>query len=150
MRSTVERRDKIIQILYGQGKVRVDDLPEKLSVTSVTIRNDPDFLEHKGIRHRTHGGALMRKNVYMDHTIEEKQKIRSAEKQRIGKRAVEMINDGDSILLDSGTTTLEIARRIHEKENLTVMTNGIPIAVDLTNKKNVNVMLTGGQLRREA
>jgi len=150
MRSTVERRDKIIQILYDQGKVRVDELSEKFSVTSVTIRNDLDFLENKGILHRTHGGALMRKNVYEDHTIEEKQKIRSAEKQRIGKRAVEMINDGDSILLDSGTTTLEIARRIHDKENLTIMTNAIPIAVDLTNKKNVNVMLTGGTLRNES
>src|SRR5690625_7644451 len=84
MRSTVERRDKIIQILYDQGKVRVDELSEKFSVTSVTIRNDLDFLENKGILHRTHGGALMRKNVYEDHTIEEKQKIRS-EERRVGR-----------------------------------------------------------------
>ncbi len=150
MRSTVERRDEIIQILYDQGKVRVDDLSKRFNVTSVTIRNDLDFLENKGILHRTHGGALMRKNVYEDHTLEEKKKIRSAEKQRIGKRAVELINDGDSILLDSGTTTLEIARQMQEKQNLTVMTNAIPIAVELKNKENINVMLTGGALRSES
>jgi DeoR family transcriptional regulator, aga operon transcriptional repressor len=150
MRSTVERRDNIIQILYNEGKVRVDELSDKFSVTSVTIRNDLDFLEKKGILHRTHGGALLRKNVYEDPTLEEKQKLHTREKQRIGQKAVELIENGDTILLDSGTTTLEIARRLKDKENLTIMTNAIKIALDLTSNGDVNIMLTGGTIRRES
>src|SRR5690625_6970002 len=72
MRSTVERRDSIIQLIRKDGKVRVDNLAEQFDVSSVTIRNDLDFLEKKGILHRTHGGALIRKNVYEDPTLEEK------------------------------------------------------------------------------
>lgn len=150
MRSTVERRDNIIQILNKEGKVRVDELSEQFSVTTVTIRNDLDFLEKKGILHRTHGGALIRKNVYEDPTLEEKQKLHSEEKQHIGKKAVEMIEDGDSILLDSGTTTLEISRHLEGKKNLTVMTNAMQIAMDLVGKSEITVMLTGGTVRSES
>lgn len=150
MRSTVERRDSIIQILNRDGKVRVDELSEKFSVTTVTIRNDLDFLEKKGILHRTHGGALIRKNVYEDPSLEEKQKLHSEEKQKIGQKAAEMIESGDSILLDSGTTTLEISRHIDGKKNLTVMTNAMQIAMDLAGKNGVSVMLTGGTIRSES
>ncbi|MEX0646477.1 MAG: transcriptional repressor AgaR [Balneolaceae bacterium] len=150
MRSTVERRDSIIQLIHEYGKVRVDNLSEKFDVSSVTIRNDLDFLENKGILHRTHGGALIRKNVYEDPTLEEKQKLFQKEKQRIGEKAIEMINSGDSILLDSGTTAMEIAHRLTGKKNLTVMTNAINIALKLGSFDNLNVMLTGGVLRKES
>lgn len=150
MRSTVERRDSIIQLIQENGKVRVDNLSEKFDVSSVTIRNDLDFLEKKGILHRTHGGALIRKNVYEDPTLEEKQKLFQKEKQRIGEKAIEMINSGDSILLDSGTTAMEIAHRLTGKKNLTVMTNAINIALKLGSFDNLNVMLTGGVLRKES
>ncbi|MDX1636658.1 MAG: transcriptional repressor AgaR [Balneolaceae bacterium] len=150
MRSTVERRDNIIQLLNEKGKVRVDELSERFSVTKVTIRNDLDFLEKKGILHRTHGGALLRRNVYEDPTLEEKQKLHREEKQRIGLKAAEMINSGDSILLDSGTTTLEISRNINGKTDITVMTNALQIAMDLTAKREISVMLTGGSIRRES
>lgn len=150
MRSTVERRDSIIQLIREHGRVRVDSLSEQFEVSSVTIRNDLDFLEKKGILHRTHGGALIRKNVYEDPTLEEKQQLHQKEKQKIGEKAVELIDDGDSILLDSGTTTLEIAHRLEGKMNLTVMTNAIKIALDLGSQENINVMLTGGSLRKES
>lgn len=150
MRSTVERRDSIIQIIQENGKVRVDTLSEKFDVSSVTIRNDLDFLEKKGIVHRTHGGALLRKNVYEDPSLEEKQQLYREEKQRIGAKAVELIKDGDSILLDSGTTAMEIAQRINGKQNLTIMTNAINLALKLGNLTSINLMLTGGLLRRES
>jgi DeoR family transcriptional regulator of aga operon len=150
MRSTVERRDSIIQLIQKNGKVRVDDLSEQFDVSSVTIRNDLDFLEKKGICHRTHGGALIRKNVYEDPTLEEKQKRSKKEKERIGGKALEFINSGDSILLDSGTTTLEIAFRLNSKKNLTVMTNALNIALKLLSFDDVNIMLTGGTLRKES
>src|SRR5690625_8029647 len=106
MRSTVERRDSIIQLIRKDGKVRVDNLAEQFEVSSVTIRNDLDFLEKKGILHRTHGGALIRKNVYEDPTLEEKQKLIQTEKQKIGEKDVELINDVDYILLDTRTTAM--------------------------------------------
>ncbi|MEX1269057.1 MAG: DeoR/GlpR family DNA-binding transcription regulator, partial [Balneolaceae bacterium] len=83
-------------------------------------------------------------------TLEEKQKLFQKEKQRIGEKAIEMINSGDSILLDSGTTAMEIAHRLTGKKNLTVMTNAINIALKLGSFDNLNVMLTGGVLRKES
>lgn len=130
--------------------MRVDDLSEQFEVSSVTIRNDLDFLEKKGICYRTHGGALIRKNVYEDPTLEEKQKINKKEKERIGAKALEFIDSGDSILLDSGTTTMEIAYRLNSKKNLTVMTNALNIALKLLSFDDINVMLTGGTLRKES
>lgn len=150
MKSTVDRRNKIIQILTEDGSVKVDELSETFDVSTVTIRNDLDFLEKKGIAHRTHGGALIRNTVYNDPSLEEKQKLHADEKKRIGNRAAEMVSDGDSILLDSGTTTREIAIRIKEKRNLSVMTNSINIALELAGLSDITVMLTGGVLREKS
>ncbi len=150
MRSTVERRDSIIQQIQKDGKVRVDELSERYDVSSVTIRNDLDFLEKKGICHRTHGGALIRKSVYEDPTLEEKTKRAKKEKELIGAKAVEFIEDGDSILFDSGSTTLEIANRLEAKKNLTIMTNALKIAFKLLSLNKMNIMLTGGTVRKES
>ncbi|MFO7847829.1 MAG: transcriptional repressor AgaR [Balneolaceae bacterium] len=150
MRTTVERRDNIIKKLQKEGKVRVDELSEEYGVTTVTIRNDLDFLEKKGILHRTHGGALLRNNVYNDPSIEEKQMLNKEEKQKIGEKAAEYIEDGQSILLDSGTTTLQIAYNLSERSGLTIMTNAIKIAMEIAKHEGANVMLTGGSLRTES
>ncbi|HKJ30244.1 MAG TPA: transcriptional repressor AgaR [Balneolales bacterium] len=150
VKSTVERRDKIFQLLNDEGSVKVNDLSSLFGVSSVTIRNDLEFFEKKGIVHRTYGGALLRNNVYNDSSIEEKQKLHINEKQKIGQYAAEMINDGNSIVLDSGTTTREIAIRIKDKQNLTVMTNAINIALELAGLNNISVMMTGGVLREKS
>lgn len=150
MRTTVERRDNIIKRLQAERKVRVDELSKEFGVTTVTIRNDLDFLEKKGILHRTHGGALIRNNVYNDPSVEEKQMLNKEEKQKIGGKAVEFIEDGQSILLDSGTTTLQIAYHLGEIKELTVMTNAIKIGMEMAKYDGANVMLTGGTLRTES
>ncbi len=150
MKSTVDRRDQIIQILNKEGSVKVEELSSKFDVSTVTIRNDLEFLEEKGIIHRTYGGALLRNNVYNDPSLEEKRKLHSEEKQRIGTEAASMIHDGDTILLDSGTTTREIAIRIKDRKGLTVMTNAINIALELAGIKDITVMLTGGVLREKS
>ncbi|MGM0506408.1 MAG: transcriptional repressor AgaR [Bacteroidota bacterium] len=148
MKSTVERRDEIRAILYDRGKVRVDELSEQMGVTTVTIRNDLDFFEKMGILHRTHGGALLKRNVYEDPTLEDRQKRHQAEKRRIAREAVKRIRPGETILLDSGSTTLEIARHLNQIESLTVMTNSISIALELTHSSHLDVMLTGGTFQR--
>ncbi len=150
MKSTVERRDKIGQILNDEGRVKVDELSALFDVSTVTIRNDLEFFEKKGMIHRTYGGALLKNNVYTDRSLEEKQKLHAEEKRRIGQFAADMIRDGDSIVLDSGTTTREIALRLNDKKDLTVMTNAINIALELATFPNITLMLTGGMLREES
>ncbi len=147
MKSTVDRRDKIIQKIQSDGSVRVDELSEEFDVSTVTIRNDLDFFEEKGLIHRTYGGALLRNNVYNDPSLEEKQKINVEEKKRIGEYAAGLVKDGESIILDSGTTTREIALRLKDKKDLTLMTNAINIAVELAGVSGMRLMLTGGVLR---
>jgi len=147
MKSTVDRRDKILQKIQSEGSVRVDELSEKFDVSTVTIRNDLDFFEEKGMIHRTYGGALLRNNVYNDPSIEEKRKINVEEKRRIGEYAAGLVNDGESIILDSGSTTREIALHLKNKKGLTLMTNAINIALELAGSSDLHVMLTGGVLR---
>lgn len=149
-RSTVDRRNEILKRLQDQGKVKVDELSKSFSVSSVTIRNDLEFLEEKGIIHRIYGGALIREVVSHDKELDEKQKLHAEEKKEIGQAAANMILDGESIVLDSGTTTLAIAEAIKEKQDLTVMTNAINIAVELAGLENITVMLTGGTLRKKS
>jgi len=147
MKSTVDRRDKIIQKIQNESSVKVDELSEEFDVSTVTIRNDLDFFEKKGLIDRTYGGALLRNNVYNDPSIEEKKKINVEEKKRIGDYASTFVNDGESIILDSGSTTREIALRIKDKVDLTVMTNAINIGLELAGASGLEVMLTGGVLR---
>lgn len=150
MKSTVDRRDQIIHIIQSEGSVKVDELSEKFDVSTVTIRNDLEFFEEKGLVHRIYGGALLRDNVYHDPSLEEKQKLNTEEKRRIGERAAAMIKDGDSIIFDSGSTTREIALQLNGKTNLTIMTNAINIALELADTSELRVMLTGGLLREKS
>ncbi|MTI87806.1 MAG: DeoR/GlpR transcriptional regulator [Balneolaceae bacterium] len=147
MKSTVERRDKIIQKIQNEGAVKVDQLSEEFNVSTVTIRNDLDFFENKGLIDRTYGGALIRNNVYNDPSIEEKKKINVEEKKRIAEYAAGLVNDGESIILDSGSTTREIALRLKDKMDLTVMTNALNIGLELAGASGLDTMLTGGVLR---
>jgi len=149
-KSTVDRRNEILKRLQEHGKVKVENLSKSFSVSSVTIRNDLEFLEEKGIIHRIYGGALLREVVSHDKELDEKQKLHAEEKKRIGQAAADMIVDGESIVLDSGTTTLAIAESIKDKHDLTVMTNAINIAVELAGLENITVMLTGGTLRKKS
>ncbi len=147
MKSTPERRDEITRLVAENGRVTVKELTQMYNVSAVTIRNDLNFLQEKGLLHRAYGGALRWDTVSFDTAIKEKEKLHSEEKQKIGKAASKLINDGDSIIIDSGTTTMEIAKNIHGKKDLTVMTNAINIATDLAGISGITLMLTGGTLR---
>ena len=150
MASTVDRRDEIVRIINENGKAKVEELSKVFQVSLVTIRNDLNYLEDRGLIHRVYGGALVRDYVADDTTLNEKAKVHAEEKRRIGAKAAEMILDGDSIVLDSGTTTLEIAKQIKTRQNLTVMTNAVNIATELAGYIDIQVMLTGGTLREKS
>jgi len=150
LKSTVDRRSEIVRIINESGKVKVEELRELFSVSAVTIRNDLNCLEGKGLIHRVYGGALVRDFVAYDTTLIEKAKMHVEEKRRIGAKAAEMVFDGDSIILDSGTTTIEVARNIKDRKDLTVITNAVNIATELAGYPDIAVMLTGGRLRKSS
>lgn len=150
VQNTVDRRNEIIRLIQENGKARVEELSALFNVSTVTIRNDLNYLERKNLIDRVYGGALARVAVAYDSALTEKAKLHVDEKRRIGAKAAEMIFDGESIILDSGTTTIEIAKRIKGIKSLTVMTNAVNIATELAGNPDIFVMLTGGNLRENS
>jgi len=148
--NTVTRRAKILDQLEHEGHVTTHSLSENFNVSEVTIRNDLLHFEKQGLLHRTRGGALRDQRVRIDHDLREKSKIHLIEKQKIAKKAREFINDGDSIILDSGTTTQEIAKRFADVSNLTVITNGVNVAAEIARNQNVRLIMPGGMLRENS
>ena len=149
--STVERRKKILNLLTEHGEVFVDELSSKFNVSEVTIRNDLDQLESKNLLIRARGGALKHEqSVGIDYMISEKNKLNQAEKIRIGKVAANLINESETIILDSGTTTLEIAKNLGEIQSLNVITNAINIVNQLIPNQGVNIIVPGGTLRKKS
>jgi len=148
--ATLNRRVKILNMLEEQNHIQIVTLSNLFHVSDVTIRNDLSHLEQKGLLIRTRGGAIKQQRVGLDFRLSEKASQHYAEKQRIGKKAREFINPGDTIILDSGTTTLEIGKNLNDIEELTVITNAINIAALLADLKNIKVVVPGGFLRENS
>ena len=145
-----ERRRAIVEVLQREGRVLVADLARKFKTSQVTIRKDLEILHSNGQIHRTHGGALpAREGVLQDPTLREKQKLHHEEKLRIAAAAAQLVSEGQVIILDSGTTTTEIARALRNFENLTIVTNAVNIAAELATS-SVEVILTGGTIRKNS
>ena len=144
-----ERRRRILEILDGQERVTVEELVTRFGVSAVTIRGDLDALADLGAVVRSHGGALKRADAPDDVPITVKETLHHAEKVRIGHAAAQMIKDGETIMLDSGTTTAEIARQIRflKLRSLNVITNALNVAMELATMPSVRVIMVGGILR---
>ena len=150
-RSTVERRKNILNLLDQNGQVFVHELSEQFNVSEVTIRNDLELFESKKLLIRARGGAMKYENsVSTDYQLSEKDKINYAEKIKIGKKAAALVDDGETIILDSGTTTMEVARHINTEHNINVITNAFNIANQLININNINIIVPGGTLRKNS
>jgi len=145
-----ERRRAILEMLNRQGRVLVAELSRHFQTSQVTIRKDLEILHAHGQVHRTHGGALpARESVLEDPTLREKEKLHRQEKLRIAEAAAAQVMEGQVVILDSGTTTTAIARALREFRSLTVVTNAVNIAAELTGTA-VEVILTGGTLRKNS
>jgi DeoR family transcriptional regulator of aga operon len=148
--STIERRVSILNRLDRDGQVIVTDLSKDLEVSEVTIRNDLKKLEKKNMLIRTRGGAFKIDRVGIDVDISHKNKRHLEEKKRIGKAAAGLIEEGETIILDSGSTTMEVTRHLGEFKDLTIITNAINVAFSLAELKDINVIMPGGILRRNS
>jgi len=145
-----ERRQHMLVKIQREGRVLVSELSESLGISRITIRKDLDYLESKGLVKRTHGGALSaQSSALLDPSLREKEQKQHNEKQRIAAAAVLLVEEGMCVLLDSGTTTTAIARELRRFSHLTIITNAVNIASELTGT-GFEVILTGGTLRKNS
>ena len=150
--ATSERREQIIQRLRQQGSVQVNDLSVLFGVSTVTIRNDLACLEKQGIAVRAYGGALIcdSNTPGIEPSVEDKSSLNTAVKRSIAQAAVSLIKPGHRVILDSGTTTYEIARMMRQHTDIIAMTNGMNVANALLEAEGVELLMTGGHLRRQS
>ncbi|MCF6462017.1 DeoR/GlpR family DNA-binding transcription regulator [Clostridium sp. Cult1] len=141
-----ERRLKIAEIINRGDSVKVGELSREFGVSESTIRRDLNELERFGLIMRTHGGAVSTQINKLEATFVEKQDKYSEEKERIGKIAAKQIKDGDTVILDSGTTTWHLSKFINAK-NITIITNSIALANELSNREDIQLINTGGIIR---
>jgi DeoR family transcriptional regulator, aga operon transcriptional repressor len=145
-----ERRRAILEALNRDRRVLVAELANQFHTSQVTIRKDLEVLHEHGHLHRTHGGALpARDGALEDPTLYEKEQLHRKEKLHIAEAAARMVNEGQVVILDSGTTTTAIARALRNSKHLTVVTNAVNIAAELAGA-SVDVILTGGTLRKNS
>jgi len=149
-KSTVTRRTLILEKLDANGQVSVNDLSETFGVSEVTIRNDLTRLEQKNMLIRARGGAIKATRVGTDFELSKKHRINLKQKERIGKEAAKLIEEGDTIIIGGGTTTQELAKNVGDFNNLTTITNALNIANELTKKKYINLIMPGGLIRKES
>lgn len=147
MKNITDRHEYILKKIKENNKVSIQELSDEMNVSSVTIRKDLKLLEDKNLLFRTKGGASSNNPYASDRPILVKESINSDEKNRIGKRAVEMIQDDDSILIGSGTTAYAVARHLNPLDRITVITPALKVALELCNKPNIEVLQLGGLIR---
>lgn len=138
-----ERREAIKRKIIVEQRVLIQDLCDEFNTSPVTIRKDLDALEAEGILTRVHGGGIINQSNIADLSISEKEKINLKEKEHIAQFAVNLIKDGDVIILDSGFTAVHIARRLKFRSNIKVITGGLNVANELVGSNN-ELVLTGG------
>ena len=146
----IERRGVILQQLMMDGKVVVSELAEKYDVTEETIRRDLEKLEADGYAKKTYGGAVRIDNNTVDLPYTVRKQTNVGGKKYIAEQIGKLIDDGDSLLLDSSTTALFTVKSIFSKKNITLVTNSVEILLDLPQGQDWNVLSTGGSYRSES
>lgn len=141
---TNPRRERILNLLEEQGQVQVRDLVEQFGVSEMTIRRDLEQLAAEGYLLRTYGGARPIGPAIHDLPYAAKAVEHTDEKERIARRAAELVSDGDVILLDAGSTTAALVRSLRGRKNLTVVTVDLKIALALCDEPDMQVIVTGG------
>lgn len=142
-----ERHQKILKLLEEHGSVKLNELVELFRISEMTVRRDLAILERKSLLNRVYGGAVSSRGRSYEPTYIARSAKNPEKKMRIGKAAAALVIDGDSIALDIGTTTLEVARSLAGRENLTVITPSFIIAQVLSEQAGIRLILTGGILR---
>lgn len=144
-----ERRNRIREVLRAQGAVKVSELSQRFDVSEITIRRDLERLERNGFLERTHGGAVLSQRMRREPRYTDKDQLHRAEKQTIGRAAAALVDDGDTLLINSGSTTLQVMRHLAGHQDVRVITSnmGGPFAVQ---DPAFEVILIGGTFRAQS
>ena len=143
----IHRREKIMDLLREDGAAKVLDLARLFKVTEVTIRQDLEKLEKEGLILREHGGAYLKNMKDQVQTFSLTHQENLEKKEIIARKCLEFIEPGDTIILDSGSTTTEVAKKLKGRKNLTVITNALNIALILGAEPGIEVIVTGGEFK---
>ncbi|RKX75409.1 MAG: DeoR/GlpR transcriptional regulator [Spirochaetes bacterium] len=143
-----DRQARIFKQVREKGLVKVADLSQMLDVSEITIRRDLDVLERKGVLERTHGGAICSQRMRIEPMYTQKDQTERAEKEAIGRAAQSLIEDGDTLLVNSGSTTLQVIRFL-EGKNLRLITSNVG-AIAVAGDKDIELILIGGVFRRQS
>jgi DeoR/GlpR family transcriptional regulator of sugar metabolism len=141
------RREKILEMIQEDGHVKVSDLGRIFKVSEVTIRQDLERLDKEGFIIREHGGAYLKSISSQVRSFTLQHRENMDKKVLIGHKAAEFISNGDTIILDSGTTITELAKNLTDRKDLTVITNALNIAMMLGSEPSINVIMTGGEFK---
>jgi DeoR/GlpR family transcriptional regulator of sugar metabolism len=142
---TDERRHRILEHLRVQGRVLASDLVTEFDVSPDTVRRDLRELDEAGALRRVHGGALPRPGDTDPLPVRARRAPEA--KATIARRAAQLVSDGQVVVLDGGTTTLEVARALPERLRATVVTNSLPIALELADRSGLDIITVGGHVR---
>ena len=142
------RQHKILEFINRNGSAQIKDLNAMHEVSEATIRRDFDDLARMGLIERVHGGAMRVNSTAFERVHSEKMTMMPAEKMRIAARAASLVENGESLFLDSGTTTYFIARELYAHQDLTIVTNNLDIAQSVQFDPTTSLIVTGG-MRRE-
>ena len=146
----VERRQRILQEIRQKRAVKVSELSKLLSTSEMTIRRDLDRLNKEGLIQRIFGGVVSAERTTFEPTLFERDSLNVEEKKRIGVAAASMIDERDTIFLSPGTTTMQIVGNLVNKRNITVVTNSLRHACELSKLVGVKLFMIGGQLRKKS
>lgn len=148
------RRSAILHRLREDSSVNVSELSREFGVSEVTIRKDLRILTERKLLIRVHGGAIKSSNVNKeeaeDRHFQFKQLVHTKEKEAIGRAAAAHINDGDTILIDSGSTAMQVVRNLHSFNDLTIITNSVNAMIEALKYKRFRVILLGGAVRESS
>jgi len=147
MKSSTIRRQAILDRLNSTGETAISDLAKEFGLSEMTIRRDLEMLEFDGFVRRVRGGAIPSQSRSYEPPITTRTSFEHEAKMRIGRAAAALLSDSETAIIDGGTTTLEMARSIDAKLQLTLITSSILIAEELSAKPNIRTIITGGLLR---
>jgi len=148
--STVERRRIILEELQQNKQVNISKLNDQFGVSEVTLRKDLRYLENKNLLIRSRGGAMLPVKVSDDLSVQKRMVINLEQKKSIAIAASSLIKEGDTIILDSGTTLMQLAKHLEKIKRLTIITNALDIVLKLSEFSNLKIIVPGGIFRKNS
>jgi DeoR/GlpR family transcriptional regulator of sugar metabolism len=143
------RRRRILELIRGNGQVKIAELARMLDTTIVTVRNDLAILERDGYCTRVSGGAIRSAPKFTGLEFRHRAEQRGEQKQLISATAAQLVHDGDTLMINSGTTTYLTGLALKQRKNLSIVTNSLPIAVEMSTVTGFRVLLLGGTINPE-